>query len=210
MTSRALHWIGNRRPTSGVPGHLTTGEGQTLAVSISMRGEQMLLVLLVSPGSLLDRETDELVLESITSRGIVHVRGSVERVEQDLVRFQPFGDPELIQRREFVRLTAPQRVTLDDLAGLVVDTHSVNISGGGMLISGKEPRLALETTLRFSLDLGSRHEPVVGVGKVVRAAEDDQLGIVFTEISDLDRDRLIRFIFDRQRRALAVTRGDSI
>jgi hypothetical protein len=210
MTRRALSWIGSRGPTFGVPGQLTTGEGQTLSVSISTRGEEMLLALFVSPGSLLDGQEEELVLESITSRGLMRLRGSVERVEQDLVRFRPFADPDLIQRREFVRVTAPQRVTLDDLAGLVLDTRCVNVSGGGILVSSREPPLALETPLQFSLDLGRRQTPVVGTGKVARAAEDDQLGIFFTEISHFERDRLIRFIFDRQRRALAVTRGDAM
>jgi hypothetical protein len=176
-----------------------------------MRGEEMLLVLLVNPGPLLDAQESQMVLESVTSRGLVRLRGSVERVDQDLVRFQPLGDPELVQRREFVRVVAPQRVKLDDLAGLVVATHSVNLSGGGMLITAKPPPpVSKETELQFSLDLGPKQTPVVGMAKVVRAEEDNQLGIVFTEISDVDRDRLIRFIFDRQRRALALTRGDSI
>lgn len=210
MTVHQLNWMTSRRPTSGVPGQLTIPDGPSLGVSISMRGEDMLLVLLVNPGLLLDRHEGELVLESITSRGLVRLRGTVERVDQDLVRFQPFADPEVIQRREFVRIVAPQRVALDDLAGLVVDTHSVNISGGGMLVSPTQPAPALETTLHFSLDLGPRQTPVIGIGKVVRSTGDDQLGIVFTDITDLDRDRLIRFIFDRQRRALALTRGDSI
>ncbi len=211
MTPPALHWMGRRRPTSGLPGQLTVTEGRSLAVSISMRGEEMLLVLLVNPGPLLDAQESQMVLESVTSRGLVRLRGSVERVDQDLVRFQPLGDPELVQRREFVRVVAPQRVKLDDLAGLVVATHSVNLSGGGMLITAKPPPpVSKETELQFSLDLGPKQTPVVGMAKVVRAEEDNQLGIVFTEISDVDRDRLIRFIFDRQRRALALTRGDSI
>ncbi len=211
MTPPALNWMGRRRPTSGLPGQLTVTEGRTMAVSISMRGDEMLLALLVNPGPLLDIEESQMELESVTSRGLVRLRGSVDRVDQDLVRFRPLGDPELIQRREFGRVVAPQRVKLDDLTGLVVDTHSVNLSGGGMLISAKPPLpIASETELQFSLDLGPKQTPVVGMAKVVRVEEDDQLGIVFTEISDVDRDRLIRFIFDRQRRALALTRGDLI
>jgi hypothetical protein len=209
MSRPVLSWIHSRRPTSGLPAQLTLSEGQTLGVSISMRDEEMLLVLLVNPGPLLDQAKGPMVLESITSRGLVRLRGSVERIDTDLVRFAPFGDPELIQRREFVRVLSPQRVTLDDLAGVVVDAHSVNLSGGGMLVSSQPAKIPLDTKLRFNVDLGPQHEPLVGVGRVVRS-EDDQLGISFTQISDADRDRLIRFIFDRQRRALAITRGDSI
>ncbi len=212
MTPAALNWMGRRRPGFGLPGQLTLAQGQSLEVSISIRGEEMLLVLLVNPGPLLDGQETEMVLESVTSRGLVRLRGSVQRVDQEFVRFQPRGDPELVQRREFVRVIAPQRVKLDDLAGLVLDTRAVNVSGGGMLIFSEPPRsIALDTKLQFSIDLGPKQTPVVGMAKVVRAEQDGQFGIVFTEISDVDRDdRLIRFIFDRQRRALALTRGDLI
>ena len=115
-----------------------------------------------------------------------------------------FTEPELIQRREFVRVSVPRRVRLDDLWGVVVDAHSVNLSGGGMLVSALQA-FELDAELRFCLALGAELPPVQGLGRVVRCSEDDKLGIVFTEISALDRERLIRFIFDRQRRALAFT-----
>ncbi len=193
-----------------MPAQLKTPEGRTLSVNIALRGDEMLLVLIASSDAQVDRQREDVVLETVTSRGLVRLRGSLERVARELVRFHPFGDPELIQRREFVRVKAPQRVTIDDLAGLVFDTHSINLSGGGMLFTGKEPPFPLDTVFQFRLDLGSGEMPVDGAAKVVRTAEDDRIGVVFTDISDIDRDRLIRFIFDRQRRALAITRGDHI
>ena len=47
---------------------------------------------------------------------------------------------------------------------------------------------------------------------VVRAptGKDERRGILFEEISRKDRERLIHFVFDRQRRARAITRGDHL
>ncbi|MGO9971703.1 MAG: flagellar brake protein [Solirubrobacteraceae bacterium] len=210
MSSHRLSWIADRRRSSDVPAQLKTPEGQTLSVNISLRGDEMLLVLIASSDAQADRQREDVVLETVTSRGLVRLHGNLERVAQELVRFHPFGDPELIQRREFVRVKAAQRAKIDDLAGLVFDTHAINLSGGGMLITGKEPPFPVDSVVQFRLDLGPKQTPVDGMAKVVRTAEDDRIGVVFTEISDVDRDRLIRFIFDRQRRALAITRGDSI
>ena len=75
MSPQALSWIALRRPTSGIPGQLTTGDGDALSVTIAPRGDQMLLVLHVDPGTTLDRPEDEMLLESITSRGLVRLRG---------------------------------------------------------------------------------------------------------------------------------------
>ena len=209
MTPSVLRLIADRRPTSGVPGQLKTKDGHTLAVSIASRGDAVLLVLLVNPGALLDRGDGELLLESVTSRGVVRMQGTAERLEPDLYRFQAAGEPVVIQRREYVRVPALQQVALNDLCGFVVDTHAVNISGGGMLVAAKGD-LTPGTELAFSLTLSSKQPPVTGIGEIVRTSEARQLAVAFREISDLDRDRLIRFLFDRQRRALALTRGDGI
>jgi hypothetical protein len=201
--------IAGRRPTSGIPAQLTTHDGNTLAVSVDERGDDMLLVLLVDPGALLDGPRGDMTLESMTQRGLVRLHGTAELVERDLVRFRISGQEELVQRREYVRVIAPQRVTLDDACGHVEDTNSVNISGGGMLLSGP-PSLEFDEQVRFSIFLEERQKPVVGIGRVIRAARDNQRAVVFEHIDDHDRDRLIHFIFDRQRRALAVTRGDAL
>ena len=54
------------------------------------------------------------MLESGTSRGLVRIRGTAVRLEGDLVRFTVDGPPQIVQRRQFVRVIAPQPVTLDD------------------------------------------------------------------------------------------------
>jgi len=209
VSSQVPTWISLRRPTSGIPGQLTTADGDALSVTIAPRADEMLLVLQIDPGTTLDNPLEEMLLESITSRGLVRLRGTIERLSDDLARFRVFTEPELVQRREFVRVTAPQRVRLDDLCGVVVDAHAVNVSGGGMLVSAKQA-FEPDADLNFSLTLDAGVPPVEGRGQVVRCSEDNMLGIVFAAISSLDRDRLIRFIFDRQRKALAFTRGDAV
>ena len=209
MSSGSPRRIAGRRPTAGVPGHLRTKDGQTVEVSIAERGNDLLLVLLVNPGPLLDVPAADLLLESMTSRGLVRLHGNAQRVDRDLVRFTVDGAEEVVQRREFVRVVAPQRVTLDDACGTVTDTRSINISGGGMLLSGPET-LDLDEEVNFRLYLDESGPPIGGIGRVIRASKDKQRAIVFEHIDDADRDRLIHFIFERQRRALAITRGDSI
>lgn len=196
-------------PPPGSSGQLTAPDGTALPVSVARADEGILLVTLVDPAPELEKQSNGVVLESANPRGLVRMQGRAERVDSGLVRFWVDGSPEVVQRREFVRVAAAQRVTLDAPSGRQVDTHSVNVSGGGMLVAGPNT-LDLDAEVTFRLHLRDDEPPVEGVGRVVRAAEDPQRAIVFEIISQADRDRLIHFIFDRQRVALAVTRGDTL
>lgn len=193
----------------GPSGHLTAGDGTTVPVDVRGTEEGILLVMLADPGERFGEPDQGLTLESFSSRGLVRLHGRTERVDRGMVRFYVDGEPDVVQRRQFVRVVAPQRVTLDDAFGQPVDTQSVNLSGGGMLVSGPDT-LELDDEISFRLFLDEEEPPVSGVGRVVRASGDRQRAIVFEHISSADRDRLIHFIFDRQRAALAVTRGDIV
>jgi hypothetical protein len=193
----------------GTAGTLAVDSETLVPVNFLETGDEILLALLGEAGDTLDRPVSGLVLESCTSRGLVRMRGTALRLDDDLVRFRVSGRPYIVQRRQFVRVIAPQRVELDDACGSVTRTHSLNISGGGMLITGAAA-LGVGTDVRFSVSLGEDVDPIGGLGRVVRAASDPQRAIVFEEIAPADRERLIRFIFDRQRAALAVTRGDTV
>jgi hypothetical protein len=194
---------------SGSSAVLTIDDEQSLPVSFVQGGEEIVLRLLGDPGSALDRPAGEVVVESATSRGLMRLRGTAVRDDADLVRLTLDGPPQLVQRRQFVRVIAPQDVTLDDESGWYTTTRSLNISGGGMLVSGPAD-LDLDREIHFALSLGEELAPVTGSGRVVRAASNKQRAIVFEEIRQADRERLIRFIFDRQRAALAITRGDTV
>lgn len=208
MSSKIPNWLVQRRPTAGIPGQLKSPAGQTLSVTIAPRLEEILLILHVPISAALDEPGGDLLLESITSRGLVRLRGQIEMLSEDLARFRMHGEPELIQRRDFVRVTALASVELDDFCGLTIEAQCINLSGGGMLVSTRHP-FQEQDDLRLTISFGSNDAPVTVIGRVVRV-EQERLGVQFLTITPKDRQRLIRFIFDRQRRALAVARGDAV
>ena len=71
-----------------------------------------------------------------------------------------------------------------------------------MLLSGAD-RLELDSVVRFSLSLGAGAPDIEGHARVVRADEEGRRALVFEQISEDDRQRLIHFVFERQREALA-------
>jgi len=192
-------------------GRLATDSGQTVPVSVTERGRDLLLIPLVELGNLLASGARELVFESMSPRGLLRLHGVAEWIHEELVRFEAVGEPELVQRREYFRIVAPQRVRVDGQLGERVVTSSVDISGGGMLLTGLGA-IDLGSRIEFRLTLSEHDPPVSGTGLVVRAAagKDERRGILFEEISRTDRERLIHFVFDRQRRARAITRGDHL
>lgn len=69
------------------------------------------------------------------------------------------------------------------------------LSGAGGLEPGAK--------VRFSLNLGGGAAPVEGSARVVRAGDEGRAALVFEQISRDERQRLIHFVFERQRAALA-------
>jgi c-di-GMP-binding flagellar brake protein YcgR len=109
----------------------------------------------------------------------------------------------VVQRREFVRVDASQPVVLiGEEDGSVVSAHAIELSGGGMLLAGPTA-LTLEASVRFTLNLGPGHLPISGLGHVVRVEGGGRYAVAFDAITHSDRQRLIHFIFQRQRDALA-------
>ena len=185
---------------------LATGTGLELPVSVRNDGDKLLLMLLVEPGEMLGAQVEEVVFESMSPRGLIRVRGWAERLEDHLVSFEALGAPELLQRRQYFRVVSAQRVRIDPAEGEQIVTSSIDISGGGMLLAG--PTLSLDSVIDFRVFLEDNDPPITGSARVVRAASQGRRGIVFEQISKADRERLIHFVFDRQRKARAKTRGD--
>ena len=99
---------GNVQPIRpGMSGHLTVDDELSVPVNFIDGGEDILLVLLDDPGPALDKPADGLVLESCSVRGLVRMRGTAVRFSEDLVRFTVDGPPQVVQRRQFVRVMAP-------------------------------------------------------------------------------------------------------
>jgi hypothetical protein len=195
----------------GHQGLLTTLAGEQVPVRAYARGPDVaMLVLLLDVGDQLHGEQLEpALLEYASARGMVKVRGQAVLQERDLVRFNAVEDPEVLQRRDYVRVRAPQVVTLTaDLVGEPLSTYAVDLSGGGMLLTAAQG-LKPGTEVRFCIGLGQEEPPIEGSGRVVRISDDGGLALVFEQISTVERQRLIRFVFECMRAARAKTRGDA-
>ncbi|MDI3537982.1 MAG: hypothetical protein PWP12_14 [Bacillota bacterium] len=118
---------------------------------------------------------------------------------------------EKVQRRSFVRLEANLPVVvrvLEEVDGVPekipeeVKTTTLDISGGGALLVFP-CRLRLETPLELTISLPD--EKISCEAKVRRVIEGKvpqrtvYLGVEFTAISPRDQDKIVKFIFERQR-----------
>src|ERR1700761_1178622 len=190
-------------------GKLTTAEGEELPVRTFKRGQDVVLVVLVESDT---HDEDDRVpsadLEYTSARGVVRLHGEAVFEDRSLIRFEASGPADVSQRRSFVRVSSPQPVTLEaeDARRLA---YTVDVSGGGMLLVGGD-ELQPGQHVPFSMALGGRQVPVQGVARVVRIREDGKRALVFEEIAEEDRQRLIRFVFDCMRAARARTRGDHL
>jgi c-di-GMP-binding flagellar brake protein YcgR len=116
---------------------------------------------------------------------------------------------ELIQRREFVRIDAMVPVTYQPIgsSGWTAETTTINVSGGGFMVSGREG-LQIDQILPFTVDLDG-DSPEAGllqiVGRVVRETRGG-LGVLIEEIDEQERERLIRWVFARERLGRQIVR----
>jgi PilZ domain-containing protein len=193
---------------------LRTASGEHWPVRVAgPEGEDLMLVLLVEPDpadpkrpKLKGKPADPLTLEFTSDYGVARFCGEVVLEERDLIRFRIRDAPEVVQRREFVRVRSPQPVVLAVTGTTTIGSaYAVDVSGGGMLLSGAET-LLLNDKIRFRLHVDDESPPIKGRGRVVRVADGGQRALAFEQISQQDRERLIHFIFERQREARARTR----
>lgn len=192
----------------GYQGKLNVPGQDAVPVRVFERGSDvlMLVILLDADTGLAPEPTEPMLLEYSSGQGLVRLRGEASREERDLIRFSAQAPAEILQRRDFVRLEAGQPVALTDPSGgEPVRTHAIDISGGGMLVNGLAD-LDEGRRLRFHLELGPGEPPVEGTARVVRTEGQEHRGLVFEAISATERQRIIHFIFDRQRADRAKTR----
>jgi hypothetical protein len=193
---------------SGKPGRLTAPDGEAWPVRVAQGDDDVLmLVMLVGGQELGPDKLGPLTLECTSEHGVARFEGEVVLEQPDLLRFTVKTSADIEQRREFVRVQSPQQVVLAVTGSDKIDSAlSVDLSGGGMLLNGPDT-LKLDDNIRFRVHLDRDEEPIRGRARVVRCGDDGQRAIVFEQISRRDRERLIHFIFDRQRAARAKTRG---
>ena len=196
-------------PGSG-QGTLTTPTGEEVPVRTFERGEEVVLVVLVNLDD--ERESDSVDaarLEYTSRRGLIKLRGEAVFEDPSLIRFHPDGDAEVLQRRDFVRVHTPHTVTVESETEGRRRVHTVDLSGGGMLLADDET-LGVDQTIRFAISIVTTEVPIEGIARVVRIREDGKRALMFEQIAEHDRQRLIRFVFECMRTARARTRGDLI
>jgi hypothetical protein len=179
---------------------------------------QVLLSLAVQAPAGLHRVLDRPVrIECVSVRGIQRVTGlaawSPEHPDQ--LRVTKEAD-DVIQRREAVRVqaVAPAVVTVLAMppagegpapappAGPIATT-SLNLSTTGVLVRAELP---MGTQVRVELELEPAEPPVVVTGRIVREVKDEK-GVYIEDISSLDQNRLSRYITEKQRAELRMSRS---
>jgi hypothetical protein len=141
-------------------------------------------------------------------RGVCRILGDAEAAPGGgVLRVNATGTIELIQRRDYVRVEAfvPVAYQPDGPDGWTASAHTLDVSGGGFQLAAAEG-LKLGDMLRFTLDLGEGEEPVQAVACAVREAGERGFGMRFVEILERDRQRLVRWVFARERLARQISR----
>ena len=147
-------------------------------------------------------------VEFTNLRGVCRIPGTAEAApEPAALRVTATGDVELIQRRDYYRVEAFVPVTYEPYGpdGLSVTANTLDVSGGGFRIGAAEA-LRLGDMMRFTLELGEGEEPVQAVAQAVREAGDAEFGMRFVEILERERQRLVRWVFARERAARQIAR----
>jgi hypothetical protein len=195
---------------AGHRGTLWTAAGDELPVQTYEHDNEVVLVVLTEIARPPAGGDSDATLEYTSVRGIIRLHGEAVFEDASLVRFRADGDPEVIQRRQFVRVHASREAIIDSPPlHAPRSTQTVDISGGGMLLAGAS-HLRIDDMVRFEIRFGDGEESAEGVARVVRVDDNGRRGLRFEAINEDDRQRLIRYVFELMREARAKTRGDLI
>jgi c-di-GMP-binding flagellar brake protein YcgR len=149
-------------------------------------------------------EGTQAYLEYVTDDGMWRMLGTVHvrATEQgEIVRFEQSGrPPQLLQRRAYVRTDLIAMMLVTAPGGKPQRCMTLNVSGGGVLVRGLR-EVAEDTEVDFDLRLDLLPARIQGRCRVVRQTPDGCHGLQFTEIDDGDRDRLVRFAYQREKAA---------
>ena len=177
------------------------GKGITARV-LETAPDALQVAIMVPIGPLSARDLDGLVLEFVAPQGRVRLSGTAaieDPSEPDVVRIDSPRSIEVLQEREYVRIRSARPALV--YAGpkrTAVESYTVDLSGGGFLLAGPDT-LKVGEEVRFTLTLKPNELVISGTGEVVRVDRQGRRAVAFKSIAELDRRRLIGFIFDCQR-----------
>lgn len=181
------------------------GLGRTGGTVEEITDESVVIGLIVDPtrGEQPPSEP-EAIIEFTGLRGLYRQKGSA-RFDVNggtKVRFIAGEEPELMQRREFVRV--PVNITVKvalKSGGFPLECDAINISGNGLLIGTPQTGKSLDigTIVFLSIPLYDGQDPIAPRGMVVRDAGKGARGVRFDHIGERDQERLVRFVMRQER-----------
>lgn len=180
------------------------GLGRTAGTVAATTDHDAEITLAVDPRFGDDAISDqEAVVEYTAPRGLYRQPGSVRFTSvESTVSFAPSGRPELVQRRDYVRvplnLTVGATVASDDTP---LELPVIDLSASGLLLGRTaDARVEEGATLWLSVPIDDGEPSMAPRGRVVRGAEAGTHGVRFDYITDDDQERLIRFVLREQLR----------
>ena len=169
----------------------------------SLEGNALELSLLQAPRTAPKAmERTRCFLECVADEGIVRIMGEVAPCKGPApadswvrLRFTPTGGWQLLQRREAVRAEHRARVRFNhiDTPNNLLSCLTIDVSGGGMLVTGLTGRAEIGDEFAFELLLVPGEEPICGHCRVARQDDEGRHAVEFTFITHADRDRLVTF-----------------
>ena len=144
-----------------------TGPARVLESTV----QSLQVAILVPTRAFGARELEELVVEYPAARGRVHLTGTAvieDPHEPDLIRVQGPLTAEVLQERDFVRVSSARPVLVYMGSGSEkIQSFTVDLSGGGLLLAGPDT-LQIGERIEFRLTVAQDAPPIKGVGTVVR------------------------------------------
>ena len=140
------------------------------------------------------------IIEAAGPRGLTRLVGTLTQHgrEVDAARLEFDQGPEVIQRRQFVRIETTTAVELTRENGDKVKTFTLNLSGAGLLLGGPAD-LQMDELVKVDIEVGEEEPSIHARGRVVRETKEGNKGVRIEMIEEGDRERLIHFVFERQR-----------
>jgi c-di-GMP-binding flagellar brake protein YcgR len=178
---------------------------EELSAKVIGRGEGFTDLTLVSrPRTpLATLQHTQVFLEFITDDGMWRMLGTVTlhaTADGEAIHFEHGGRMQLLQRRAHVRTDCIAAIIVTPDGGKPQKCMALNLSGGGVLLRGLTG-VDVDTEIAFDLRLDLLPARIQGRCRVVRHTPDGFHGVQFTEIDEVERDRLIRFAYQRENAA---------
>jgi PilZ domain len=182
---------------------LVPARGETIPARVLDSKPDVLLVAIMVPIQPLSHaQLEGMTLQFVAPRGRVRLTGTIsidDPADPDVLRLENPRSVEVVQEREYVRINSTRPVLVYGGPDKIpVQSFTVDLSGGGILLAGPDS-LKIGDEVEFQLTLTPGVLLIGGKGRVVRIDDRRRRAVEFTSISELDRRRLIRFIFECQR-----------